>query len=206
MNEHTIVVDLGLGDAGKGVTVDLLCAAGGYGAVVRANGGAQAAHNVITPGGKASHLLPVRGGYARPERSGPHPPVPLHGVGSVRAGFGGRPPGLPRCGGRLGHHPRRRSRSARSRAEVVHRLSLPRGEAVRITPGHPPDLERQAALTRRLKGALPMLAPIPGDPAEAISHALGLPLAAVFAGSIRVDAHVPTRCPPRTGTLPRRLP
>ncbi|WP_017604583.1 hypothetical protein [Nocardiopsis alkaliphila] len=51
-----------------------------------------------------------------------------------------------------------------------------------------------------------MLAPIPGDPAEAISHALGLPLAAVFAGSIRVDAHVSTRCSPRTGTLPRRLP
>lgn len=50
---HIIVVDLGFGDAGKGATVDWLCAPeSGFGvcAVVRFNGGAQAAHNVIAEG------------------------------------------------------------------------------------------------------------------------------------------------------------
>lgn len=50
---HVIVVDLGFGDAGKGATVDWLCApeAGlDVSAVVRFNGGAQAAHNVIARG------------------------------------------------------------------------------------------------------------------------------------------------------------
>ena len=54
---HTIVVDLGFGDAGKGTVVDHLCrvaAAGGapVAAVVRFNGGAQAAHNVVTDDGR----------------------------------------------------------------------------------------------------------------------------------------------------------
>ncbi|MEW1735800.1 adenylosuccinate synthetase [Nocardia beijingensis] len=50
---HIIVVDLGFGDAGKGATVDWLCAPeSGFEvcAVVRFNGGAQAAHNVIAEG------------------------------------------------------------------------------------------------------------------------------------------------------------
>ncbi|MFE1594843.1 adenylosuccinate synthetase [Nocardia sp. NPDC058705] len=48
-----VVVDLGFGDAGKGATVDWLCAAEvdlGVAAVVRFNGGAQAAHNVVADG------------------------------------------------------------------------------------------------------------------------------------------------------------
>ncbi|MFI0943366.1 adenylosuccinate synthetase [Streptomyces sp. NPDC021020] len=49
---HTLVVDLGFGDAGKGATVDRLCRGGGVSAVVRFNGGAQAAHNVVTPDGR----------------------------------------------------------------------------------------------------------------------------------------------------------
>ncbi|WP_225727353.1 MULTISPECIES: adenylosuccinate synthetase [unclassified Nocardia] len=52
-DDHLIVVDLGFGDAGKGATVDWLCApeAGlGVSAVVRFNGGAQAAHNVLARG------------------------------------------------------------------------------------------------------------------------------------------------------------
>ncbi|MEV0762598.1 adenylosuccinate synthetase [Nocardia sp. NPDC050435] len=53
MSEHIVVVDLGFGDAGKGATVDWLCSpdAGlGVSAVVRFNGGAQAAHNVVADG------------------------------------------------------------------------------------------------------------------------------------------------------------
>ena len=52
MSDHVIVVDLGYGDSGKGTVVDWLCSAGAARAVVRFNGGAQAAHNVVTPGGR----------------------------------------------------------------------------------------------------------------------------------------------------------
>nr|WP_205625520.1 adenylosuccinate synthetase [Actinomadura atramentaria] len=54
MRPHTIVVDLGFGDAGKGTVVDRLCARGPepVHAVVRFNGGAQAAHNVVTDDGR----------------------------------------------------------------------------------------------------------------------------------------------------------
>jgi adenylosuccinate synthase len=52
MDEHVAVVDLGYGDAGKGTVVDALCAAGGVRAVLRFNGGAQAAHNVVTEDGR----------------------------------------------------------------------------------------------------------------------------------------------------------
>ena len=55
--DHVIVVDLGYGDAGKGTVVDWLCARRGAAprvprTVVRFNGGAQAAHNVVTPDGR----------------------------------------------------------------------------------------------------------------------------------------------------------
>ncbi|MFD0686746.1 adenylosuccinate synthetase [Actinomadura fibrosa] len=50
---HVIVVDLGFGDAGKGTVVDRLCEAAGVAAVVRFNGGAQAAHNVVARDGRA---------------------------------------------------------------------------------------------------------------------------------------------------------
>ncbi|MFG1603602.1 adenylosuccinate synthetase [Actinoplanes sp. NPDC049265] len=49
--EHVAVVDLGYGDAGKGTVVDALCATARR-AVLRFNGGAQAAHNVITASGR----------------------------------------------------------------------------------------------------------------------------------------------------------
>lgn len=49
---HTIVVDLGFGDAGKGAVVDRLCQEEPAAAVVRFNGGAQAAHNVVTADGR----------------------------------------------------------------------------------------------------------------------------------------------------------
>ncbi|WP_433325854.1 adenylosuccinate synthetase [Spirillospora sp. CA-294931] len=51
---HVIVVDLGFGDAGKGTVVDWLCSRGPepVHTVARFNGGAQAAHNVVTPDGR----------------------------------------------------------------------------------------------------------------------------------------------------------
>ena len=48
---HVAVVDLGFGDAGKGTVVDWLCATRPVHAVVRFNGGAQAAHTVVTEDG-----------------------------------------------------------------------------------------------------------------------------------------------------------
>jgi adenylosuccinate synthase len=47
-----ITVDLGYGDSGKGTIVDALVRQYRAGLVVRYNGGAQAAHNVITPDGR----------------------------------------------------------------------------------------------------------------------------------------------------------
>ena len=50
--QATIVTDLGFGDAGKGTMVDYLARQGRVAAVVRFNGGGQAAHNVVTPDGR----------------------------------------------------------------------------------------------------------------------------------------------------------
>lgn len=47
----TIVIDLGFGDAGKGLITDFLVRQTHAGVVVRYNGGAQAGHNVVTPEG-----------------------------------------------------------------------------------------------------------------------------------------------------------
>jgi len=52
MDRAVIVVDLGFGDAGKGVVTDALVRTLGARAVVRFNGGAQAGHNVVTPDGR----------------------------------------------------------------------------------------------------------------------------------------------------------
>jgi adenylosuccinate synthase len=52
VRDHLAVVDLGYGDAGKGTVVDALCASAPVTAVIRFNGGAQAAHNVVTDGGR----------------------------------------------------------------------------------------------------------------------------------------------------------
>ncbi len=47
-----IVTDLGYGDAGKGTIVDFLTCQYNAHTVIRFNGGAQAAHNVVTPDGR----------------------------------------------------------------------------------------------------------------------------------------------------------
>jgi adenylosuccinate synthase len=52
VDTHVAVVDLGYGDAGKGTVVDAVCAVNPIVAVIRFNGGAQAAHNVVTPDGR----------------------------------------------------------------------------------------------------------------------------------------------------------
>ncbi len=46
------VVDLGFGDAGKGLCTDFLARRTGAGVIVRFNGGAQAGHNVVTADGR----------------------------------------------------------------------------------------------------------------------------------------------------------
>jgi adenylosuccinate synthase len=48
----TILVDLGFGDAGKGLLTDFLARRSHAGLVVRYNGGAQAGHNVVAPDGR----------------------------------------------------------------------------------------------------------------------------------------------------------
>ncbi|MCL7460620.1 adenylosuccinate synthetase [Micromonospora echinofusca] len=52
MSRHVAVVDLGYGDAGKGTVVDWLCATRPVHTVIRFNGGAQAAHNVVLRDGR----------------------------------------------------------------------------------------------------------------------------------------------------------
>jgi adenylosuccinate synthase len=47
-----LLVDLGFGDAGKGLLTDFLVRRAGATVVVRYNGGAQAGHNVVTPDGR----------------------------------------------------------------------------------------------------------------------------------------------------------
>jgi adenylosuccinate synthase len=51
-NQAILIADLGYGDAGKGSLVDFLTRTTQAHTVVRYNGGSQAAHNVITPGGR----------------------------------------------------------------------------------------------------------------------------------------------------------
>lgn len=64
--EHVIVVDLGYGDAGKGTVVDWLCATRPVHAVVRFNGGAQAAHNVVLRDGRHHTFSQFGAGSFRP--------------------------------------------------------------------------------------------------------------------------------------------
>jgi adenylosuccinate synthase len=63
---HVIVVDLGYGDAGKGTIVDWLCATRPVHAVVRFNGGAQAAHTVVLRDGRRHTFAQFGSGTFRP--------------------------------------------------------------------------------------------------------------------------------------------
>ncbi|MEU8259527.1 adenylosuccinate synthetase [Micromonospora sp. NPDC048999] len=63
---HVMVVDLGYGDAGKGTVVDWLCASRPVHTVVRFNGGAQAAHNVVLRDGRHHTFAQFGAGTFRP--------------------------------------------------------------------------------------------------------------------------------------------
>jgi adenylosuccinate synthase len=63
---HVIVVDLGYGDSGKGTVVDWLCASRPVHAVVRFNGGAQAAHTVVLRDGRRHTFAQFGSGTLRP--------------------------------------------------------------------------------------------------------------------------------------------
>jgi adenylosuccinate synthase len=63
---NVIVVDLGFGDAGKGTVVDWLCASRPVHAVVRFNGGGQAAHTVVLPDGRRHTFAQFGSGTLRP--------------------------------------------------------------------------------------------------------------------------------------------
>ncbi|MFY1631727.1 adenylosuccinate synthetase [Solwaraspora sp. WMMB335] len=65
-DRHVAVVDLGYGDAGKGTVVDWLCATRPVRAVVRFNGGGQAAHTVVLPDGRAHTFAQFGAGTFRP--------------------------------------------------------------------------------------------------------------------------------------------
>lgn len=52
MSHAILVIDLGYGDSGKGTTVDYLARQHDAHTVIRFNGGAQAAHNVVSPDGR----------------------------------------------------------------------------------------------------------------------------------------------------------
>ncbi len=62
-----ILIDLGFGDAGKGLLTDYLVRHSGAGLVVRYNGGAQAGHNVVTPAGRQHTFSQFGAGTFNPE-------------------------------------------------------------------------------------------------------------------------------------------
>ena len=61
------MVDLGFGDAGKGLVTDALVRAHAVATVVRANGGGQAGHRVVAPDGRAHIFAQVGAGSFVPE-------------------------------------------------------------------------------------------------------------------------------------------
>src|SRR6056297_4099785 len=61
-----ITTDLGYGDAGKGTMVDAIVHKEDIDLVVRYSGGAQAAHNVITPDGRHHTFAQFGSGTFRP--------------------------------------------------------------------------------------------------------------------------------------------
>lgn len=62
----SIVVDLGYGDSGKGGVTDYLCGVGEDPLVIRFNGGSQAAHGVVEPGGGRHVFSQFGSGMLRP--------------------------------------------------------------------------------------------------------------------------------------------
>jgi adenylosuccinate synthase len=69
VTEAIVIVGLGFGDEGKGSIVDFLCRTRRVHTVVRHNGGAQAAHNVVTAGGVHHEFHQFGSGMLVPEVS-----------------------------------------------------------------------------------------------------------------------------------------
>lgn len=66
MTRAYLVAGLGYGDEGKGATVDFLAREYGAGLIVRYNGGAQAAHNVVQPDGRQHTFAQFGSGMFHP--------------------------------------------------------------------------------------------------------------------------------------------
>lgn len=77
-----LVVDLGFGDAGKGLVVDALARARPAPLIVRFNGGAQCGHNVVTPDGRHHTFAQVGAGmFVAGARTVLGPEVLVHPTG-----------------------------------------------------------------------------------------------------------------------------
>jgi adenylosuccinate synthase len=125
----SLVVDLGFGDAGKGLVTDWLVRRDGAGLVVRYNGGAQAGHNVVTPEGRHHTFAQVGAGAFVPGvRTFLAHPFVLHPTALLVEAEALRAQGVPDALERLGI-------SARARVitpfhQALNRLrELTRGEA-----------------------------------------------------------------------------
>jgi len=80
-----IVVDLGFGDAGKGLMTDYLVRRHGAKLVVRFNGGAQAGHNVVDASGREHTFSQLGSGSFVPGvRTHLASPVVVHRPGCKR--------------------------------------------------------------------------------------------------------------------------
>jgi adenylosuccinate synthase len=74
MKRAIIVTDLGLGDQGKGTTVDFLTRQHDVSAIIRTNGGAQALHHIVTPDGIVHGFSQFGSGTLMS-----NPPLTIHG-------------------------------------------------------------------------------------------------------------------------------
>ena len=125
----SLVVDLGFGDAGKGLVTDWLVRRDGAGLVVRYNGGAQAGHNVVTPEGRHHTFAQVGAGAFVPGvRTWLAHPFVLHPTALLVEAEALRAQGVPDALERLGIS--ERARVITPFHQALNRLrELARGEA-----------------------------------------------------------------------------
>ena len=177
--------------------VDWLCATRPVHTVVRFNGGAQAAHNVVLRDGRHAHVRAVRRRARSARRA--DPPVAVHGGGPAGAGRRGRPP---RHGRRA-----RRARPAHRRPGRAAGHAVPPGRqpGPGARPGRrPARLVRAWAWARPSRTRSPTPTTRPGSATAAAPAVLRRKLAA-----LRDRLHRRARPAGRAagrGLLPRRSP